>query len=94
MISPIKSHAGTIASIAEISREIAELPHIESEHIRIASILEQSLNEIYLFDTLTLRFEYVNRFAQRSLVYSMVRLRLITPMVVKPDFDVAWLWIS
>ena len=93
MISPIKSHAGTIASIAEISREIAELPHIESEHIRIASILEQSLNEIYLFDTLTLRFEYVNRCAQRNLGYSMDRLWMMTPMDIKPDIDEASLRI-
>lgn len=93
MISPIKSHAGTIASIAEISREIAELPHIESEHTRIASILEQSLNEIYLFDTLTLRFEYVNKCAQRNLGYSMDRLRMMTPMDIKPDIDEASLRI-
>ncbi|MBA2659663.1 MAG: PAS domain S-box protein [Nitrosospira sp.] len=87
MISPTKSHAGTIASIAEISRETADLPHIENEHIRIASILEQSLNEIYLFDTQTLRFEYVNKCAQRNLGYSMDMLRMMTPMDIKPDFD-------
>lgn len=89
MISPIKSHAGTIASIAEISRETVEPLHIESEHIGIASILEQSLNEIYLFDTQTLRFEYVSKCAQRNLGYSMDMLRMMTPMDIKPDFDEA-----
>ncbi|MEO7320209.1 MAG: PAS domain S-box protein, partial [Nitrosospira sp.] len=93
MISPTKSHAGTIASIAEISRETAELPPIENEHIRIASILEQSLNEIYLFNTQTLRFEYVNKCAQRNLGYSMDRLRMMTPMDIKPDIDEASLRI-
>jgi len=89
MISPIKSHAGTIASITEITRETAEPPHIENEHIRIASILEQSLNEIYLFDTQTLRFEYVSKCAQRNLGYSMDMLRMMTPLDIKPDFDEA-----
>ena len=31
-----------------------------SSYIRIARILEQSVNEIYLFDAETLLFEYVN----------------------------------
>jgi PAS domain S-box-containing protein len=89
MISPIKSPAGTIASIAEISRGTVEPPPMESEHLRIASILEQSLNEIYLFDTKTLRFEYVNKCAQRNLGYSTDMLRMMTPMDIKPDFDEA-----
>ncbi len=89
MISPIKSHAGTIASISEIKRETAEPLHIEDEHIRIASILEQSLNEIYLFDAQTLRFEYVSKCAQRNLGYSMDMLGMMTPLDINPDFDEA-----
>ncbi len=87
MMPTIKSHAGMIASISEIKRETAESPHIEDEHIRIASILEQSLNEIYLFDAQTLRFEYVSQCAQRNLGYSMDMLGLMTPLDINPDFD-------
>jgi PAS domain S-box-containing protein len=89
MISPIKSHAGMIASISEITREAAEPPKTENAYFRIASILDQSLNEIYLFDAQTLRFEYVNRSAQRNLGRSMDMLRMMTPLDIKPEFDEA-----
>lgn len=88
MISPIKSHAGMIASISEISWE-AEPPQTEKTYFRIASILEQSLNEVYLFDAQTLRFEYVNRCARRNLGHSMDILRMMTPLDIKPEFDEA-----
>jgi PAS domain S-box-containing protein len=89
MISPIKSHAGMIVSISEITREAAEPPKTENAYFRIASILDQSLNEFYLFDAQTLRFEYVNRSAQRNLGRSMDMLRMMTPLDIKPEFDEA-----
>ena len=37
----------------------------------------------------TLRFEYVNRCAQRNLGHSMDVLRMMTPLDIKPEFDEA-----
>ena len=65
----------------------AELKQIDSLHSRLSAILEQSLNEIYLFNTQTLRFAYVNRCAQRNLGYSMDALRTMTPLHIIPEFD-------
>jgi PAS domain S-box-containing protein len=56
-------------------------------HSRLYAILEQSLNEIYVFDTQTLRFSYVNRFAQRNLGYSADELAEMTPLQITPEFD-------
>lgn len=56
-------------------------------HSRLYAILEQSLNEIYVFDTQTLRFSYVNRFAQRNLGYSADELAEMTPLQINPEFD-------
>ncbi|HEX8873229.1 MAG TPA: PAS domain S-box protein [Nitrosospira sp.] len=64
-----------------------ELGQIDRLQLRLSAILEQSLNEIYLFDPQTLRFNYVNRCAQRNLGYSMDALRTMTPLHIKPEFD-------
>jgi PAS domain S-box-containing protein len=58
-------------------------------YIRVARILEQSVNEIYLFDAETLLFEYVNEGGRRNLGYDMETLRRMTPLDIKPDFDEA-----
>lgn len=89
MISSIQNHAGRIVGGSENTRDPAELLQIEHAHARAASILEQSLNEIYLFDAETLHFEYVNSGAQRNLGYNMDKLRMMTPLDIKPEFDEA-----
>ncbi|MGH8684610.1 MAG: PAS domain S-box protein, partial [Nitrosospira sp.] len=89
MISSIQNHAEGIAGGPEITQDSAGLLQIEQVHATTASILEQSLNEIYLFDTQTLRFEYVNSGAQRNLDYDMDKLRLMTPLDIAPEFDEA-----
>ncbi len=74
-----------IASISEIDGGTPERPKISQ--VRIASILEQSLNEIYLFDVQALCFEYVNERAQRNLGRSMDMLRKMTPLDITPEFN-------
>jgi len=54
---------------------------------RSLDTLEQSLNEIYIFDAQSLRFEYVNPVAQRNLGYSMAALQLMTPLDLKLGYD-------
>ena len=51
------------------------------------NILDQSDNEIYLFDCETLRFEHVNQGARKNIGYSMDELREMTPLDLKPEFD-------
>ncbi|MCP5007148.1 MAG: PAS domain S-box protein [Planctomycetes bacterium] len=52
----------------------------------LAHILEESLNEIYIFDIKTLRFVEVNKGARQNLGYSMEELSSLTPLDLKPDF--------
>ena len=49
-------------------------------------ILENSRNEIYVFDAGTLRFVQVNRGARENLGYDMDQLRRLTPLDLKPEF--------
>lgn len=55
---------------------------------RVGMILDQSFNEIYIFDASTLRFTYANAGACRNLQYSLEELKRLTVADVKPEFTV------
>ncbi len=59
------------------------------ERERLLAVLESSLNEIYLFHPNTLRFEYVNAAALRNLGYSWEQMRTMTPVNIKPEYNLA-----
>lgn len=63
--------------------------HLKTASIKsqMASILENSLNEIYVFDTKELRFLYVNRGAILNIGYTLEELKNLTPYQIKPEFD-------
>lgn len=67
-------------------RDITERKRAEAERTRLMAVLEVSLNEIYMFDTDTLRFTYVNRGARENLGYTLEALRKLTPLDLKPEF--------
>jgi len=49
-------------------------------------LIEESLNEVYIFDADTLKFINVNRIARESLGYTMDELHEMTPLDIKPDY--------
>jgi len=53
------------------------------------SVLEASLNEIYVFDAQTLQFNYVNGAALRNLGFDLDAMRKLTPRDIKPDLSAA-----
>lgn len=54
----------------------------------LGEILDNSWNEIYVFDAGTLKFIRVNRGARENLGYSMAELHDLTPVDLKPSFTV------
>lgn len=68
----------------ELEQELAERMRAEAERGRFATMLAESLNEIYVFDPTTLRFSYVNEGARQNIGYSMAELRNMTPVGIKP----------
>ena len=50
-------------------------------------IIENSLNEIYIFDTNSYRFVYINKAALSNLGYSMKDILNMTPIDIKPELD-------
>jgi diguanylate cyclase (GGDEF)-like protein/PAS domain S-box-containing protein len=71
-----------------LETEIAERRRIEQESSRLSHILDESDNEIYVFDADTLHFVQVNQGARRNLGYSMAELREMTAADVKPEFTI------
>lgn len=65
-------------------RDITEIKKMEKERYRLLGIIENSLNEIYTFDSETLKFEYANLGARKNIGFSMEELRKITPVDIKP----------
>lgn len=53
----------------------------------LARILEESLNEIYIFDANTLKFLQANKGARANLGYSTEQLRELTPLDLKTGFS-------
>jgi PAS domain S-box-containing protein len=85
-LNPLQS-AGTPLVSAAI-RDVSERKRTEVQLARLARILETSRNEIYFFDATTLRFNFVNQGARSNLGYTMDELSCLTPLDLKPEFNV------
>ena len=57
----------------------------ETLNLRLARIVEDSINEIYVFDSQTLKFLQVNTSACKNLGYTIEELYDLTPLDLKPD---------
>lgn len=66
--------------------DITERKESEERIKRFSRIFEDSLNEIYLFDSETLKFIQVNNAAHQNLGYTMEELKNMTPLNFKPEF--------
>ena len=59
------------------------------ENVQLSEVLDESSNEIYFFDSQSLRFVRVNRGALENLGYAAEEMRAMTPVDLKPDFELA-----
>ncbi|MGB5472061.1 MAG: EAL domain-containing protein [Gammaproteobacteria bacterium] len=59
--------------------------HLQEKANSLGEILEQSLNEIYIFSKDSLRFMNVNQGARNNLGYTMEELHHLTPVDIKPE---------
>ncbi len=84
-IVPVKDENGQMACYISIRTDITKRKQAERELIRLGRALDESSNEIYVFDAQTLHFTMVNVRAQRNLDYSMDELMGLTVLDLEPN---------
>ncbi len=77
---------GTIV-FNSIILDITEQQKAKDDKARFHETLENSLNEIYMFDSETLKFSYVNKGAANNLGYTYEELGKLSPLDLKPEFS-------
>ena len=84
--SPQFEGGEVVAGRAVIHDLRARIEH-EAREVEFNRILEESLNEIYIFDATRLNFIRVNRGARLNLGYAEHELKSMTPLDIKPEFS-------
>jgi PAS domain S-box-containing protein len=74
---------GTVVSFVDVT----ERKRSQAQNERLGKALDESANEIYMFDAETLHFTQVNRGARENLGYSMEELHRLTPLDLKPKIS-------
>ncbi len=69
-----------------ILRDITQRKQSEERAEYFGKILDESVNELYIFDAETLMFLQANKGALRNLGYTMSEMSTMTPVHVKPEF--------
>jgi len=76
-----------------IEREISEAENrreyraAQRERDRLLTVIQNSLNEVYIFDSKDLSFRYLNRAAQENLGYTDSEINSLTPYDINPQID-------
>lgn len=86
-IVPFLDHHQKPKQYLAIRFDITDRKKAEEDKQRFYLTLENSLNEIYMFDAETLEFSYVNHGACENLGYSMEEILQLSPLDLKPDFN-------
>jgi len=68
-------------------RRDTDLHYVEPDTARLGRLLDNSSNEIYLFDADSLRYTGVSEGARRNLGYDMGELACLTPLDILGDFS-------
>ena len=86
-IMPIKNSRGVVTNFIGIQNDITLRKKVEDERHHLSTIFDESLNEIHVFDSKTLKFINVNFGAQKNLGYTMDELINMTPIDITPYKD-------
>jgi PAS domain S-box-containing protein len=83
-VFPITNPYGAVTNFIGIQNDVTLRIQAEAERHHLATILEESLNEIHVFDADTLKFINVNYGARKNLGYTMEELFHMTPIDITP----------
>ena len=86
-ITPIRNQRGIITNFIGIQNDVTERVRAEEERNHLATIFDESLNEIYVYDAETLKFIRVNRGAIENIGYTREELQNMTPIDLKVNLN-------
>jgi PAS domain S-box-containing protein len=86
VVANAEMHKGECIRIFGSIQDITSQKEAEHEKNYLQTTLENSLNEIYIFDSKTFRFNYVNKGALRNLGYTEQEIKALTPLDLKPEY--------
>jgi len=83
-VSEIK--VGDERMFAGVIRNLSDFKQMEEQKTSLGRIVEDSLNEVFVFDAETFLFDQINRGARENLGYTLEELQKMTPINIKPKF--------
>ena len=81
-----RDREGTPLYFITTVNDITERKNLERERFKLLDMVDHSLNEVYLFDSESLKFEYVNHGALINTGYSFDEMKNLTPVDLQPDY--------
>tara|TARA_B100001939_G_scaffold224460_1_gene193203 strand:+ start:20102 stop:22114 length:2013 start_codon:yes stop_codon:yes gene_type:complete len=88
-IAPIRTESGRVTGASVVARDLTRAYRERHLQDRLGLLMQSSFDEIYMFDAHSLEFLQVSMGARQNLGYSMDELSKMTPLDIKPAFDVA-----
>lgn len=80
--------------IVALYTDMSVQKHLEKEKIlleeqlqSLGAIVDDSMNEVYIFDSANMKFTYANKKAQRNLGYTLQEMKEMTPPDIKPPYN-------
>ncbi|MHB1231343.1 MAG: PAS domain-containing sensor histidine kinase [Burkholderiales bacterium] len=81
---PVFDEQGNYCGYCGVDRDISKRFHAEQMSLQLGRIVDDALEEIFIFDAETLGFVRVNRGACTNLGYTQEELTALTPLDIKP----------
>lgn len=72
-----------------IYEDYSDRKKTEKKLLSLGHIIDDSINEIYIFDKETLKFTYLNNGALNNIGYRFDEMRELTPLDIQPNHDAA-----
>lgn len=68
-------------------KDMTQQQETEEELKSLAYIIDNSMNEVYVFDAQSLLFSYANSAALKNIGYTLEEMQALTPVDIKPFYD-------
>jgi len=93
-LSPLKSAAGLLVVAAV--RDVTERRAADAEFRRVHALLDATRDGVFIFESETFQFSYVNQGAVEQVGYPREQLLAMTPLHIAPNLDEATLreWLA